>query len=164
MERERAEAQRKRQQEVLESAKFYNEDDWLKIRAQRQALAEQLFKERQNRLLIPAQQKAYMRQYVKYHNSAIYNTGWTMAYVKSFSKEQLLQEFEKIRKVQSQSQIQAFSRTLKRPGPVLEEPSTKRPKSPEAHTPSMPEVFVSPAVTSPPSSRKRRKSLGRKHV
>nr|GEU85137.1 retrovirus-related Pol polyprotein from transposon TNT 1-94 [Tanacetum cinerariifolium] len=130
MERERAEAQRKRQQEVLESAKFYNEDDWLKIRAQveanaslsqillgddvtedtfparmdalikkkRQALAEQLFKERQNRLLISAQQKAYMRQYVKYHNSAIYNTGWTMAYVKSFSKEQLLQEFEKIRK------------------------------------------------------------------
>nr|GFA18263.1 aminoacyl-tRNA synthetase, class 1a, anticodon-binding [Tanacetum cinerariifolium] len=94
MERERAEAQRKRQQEVLESAKFYNEDDWLNIRAQmeanaslsktllgddvsednfparmaalikkkRQALAEQLFKERQNRPLTPAQQKTYVRQ------------------------------------------------------------------------------------------------------
>nr|GFB22263.1 hypothetical protein [Tanacetum cinerariifolium] len=116
---ERAEAQRKRQQEVLESAKFYNEDDWLNIRAQveanatlsqtllgddvtednfparmaalikknRQALAEQLFKERHNRPLTPAQQKAYTRQYVKNHSSAIYNTGWTMAYMKSFSDE-----------------------------------------------------------------------------
>nr|GFC63608.1 hypothetical protein [Tanacetum cinerariifolium] len=39
LERERAEAQRKRQQEVLESAKFYNEDDWLNIRAQVEANA-----------------------------------------------------------------------------------------------------------------------------
>nr|GEZ11980.1 hypothetical protein [Tanacetum cinerariifolium] len=31
IERERTEAHRKRQQEVLESAKFYNEDDWLSI-------------------------------------------------------------------------------------------------------------------------------------
>nr|GFD35945.1 hypothetical protein [Tanacetum cinerariifolium] len=93
-------------------------------------------------------------------SSAIYNTGWTMAYVKSFSDEQLLQEFEKIRNVQSQSQNQAFSQTLKSPGPVLEEPSTKQPKSLEAHIPSMLEVSVSAAVTSPPSSRTRRKSLG----
>nr|GEY56289.1 hypothetical protein [Tanacetum cinerariifolium] len=168
LERERAEAQRKKQQEVLESAKFYNKDDWLNIRAQveanaslsqtllgddvnednfptrmaalikkkQQALAEQLFKERHNRPLTPAQQKAYMQKYVKNQSSAIYNTGWTMAYVKSFSDEQLLQEFEKIRKT----------------------------KSPEAPTPSMPEVPISPAVTSPPSSRTRRKSLGQKYV
>nr|GEV00829.1 hypothetical protein [Tanacetum cinerariifolium] len=57
-----------------------------------------------------------------------------------------------------------FSQTLKRPGPVLEKPSTKRPKSPEAPIPSMPEVPISPAVTSPPSSRTRRKSLGQKHM
>nr|GFA18336.1 hypothetical protein [Tanacetum cinerariifolium] len=37
--RERAEAQTKRQQDVLESAKFYNEDDWLNIRAQVEANA-----------------------------------------------------------------------------------------------------------------------------
>nr|GEX37577.1 uncharacterized mitochondrial protein AtMg00810-like [Tanacetum cinerariifolium] len=161
MERERAEAQRKRQQEVLESAKFYNKADQLNIKAQveanaslsktllgdevtkdnfpahmaalikkkRQALAEQLFKDRQNRPLTPGQQKAYMRQYVKNQSSAIYNTGWTMAYVKFFSDEQLIQEFEKIRNVQSQSQMQAFSQTLKRPGPVVDEHSTKRRKS-----------------------------------
>nr|GEZ67151.1 JmjC domain-containing protein [Tanacetum cinerariifolium] len=80
MEKERAKAHRKRQQEVHESAKFYNEADWINIRAQveanaslsknllgddvtednfparmaalikkkRQALAEQLFRERHN--------------------------------------------------------------------------------------------------------------------
>nr|GEW72521.1 hypothetical protein CTI12_AA159120 [Tanacetum cinerariifolium] len=105
-----------------------------------------------------------MRQYVKNQSSAIYNTGWTMAYVKSFTNEQLKQEFENIRKVQSHSQIQAFSRTLKRPGPVLEEPSSKRPKSPKAPTSFMPEVPISLVVSSPPSSRTRRKSLGRKHI
>nr|GEX36326.1 aminoacyl-tRNA synthetase, class 1a, anticodon-binding [Tanacetum cinerariifolium] len=86
-----------------------------------------------------------MRQYVKNQSSAIYNTGWTMAYVKSFTDEQLKQEFEKIRKVQSHSQIQAFSQTLKRLGPVLEEPSSKRPKSPKAPTSSMHAVPISPA-------------------
>nr|GEW30416.1 hypothetical protein [Tanacetum cinerariifolium] len=68
LERKRAEAQRKRQQDVLKSAKFYNEDDSRMaalIKKKRQALPEQLFKERQNRPLTLAQQKAYMRQYVK---------------------------------------------------------------------------------------------------
>nr|GEV19274.1 hypothetical protein [Tanacetum cinerariifolium] len=131
MERQRADMQRKRQQDVIDSAMYYNEDDWLNIRAQveanasfsktllgddvsednfparmaalikkkRQALAEQLFKERQNRPMTQAQKKAYMRQYVKNQSCAIYNTGWTMAYVKSFTDDQLKQEFEKIHKV-----------------------------------------------------------------
>nr|GEV87990.1 aminoacyl-tRNA synthetase, class 1a, anticodon-binding [Tanacetum cinerariifolium] len=55
-------------------------------------------------------------------------------------------------------------RQQERPGPVLEEPSTKRPKSPNVTTPSMHEVPISPAVTSPSSSRTRRKSLGQKHM
>nr|GEU62373.1 hypothetical protein [Tanacetum cinerariifolium] len=76
-----------------------------------------------------AQQRAYMRQFVKNHSSVVYTTGWSMAYVKSFTDDQLKEEFEKIRKVQSNSQIQAFSRTLKRTGLVLEEPSSKRKKS-----------------------------------
>nr|GEV00973.1 ribonuclease H-like domain, reverse transcriptase, RNA-dependent DNA polymerase [Tanacetum cinerariifolium] len=97
-------------------------------------------------------------------SSAIYNTSWTMAYVKSFTDDQLKQEFEKIRKIQSNSQIQAFSRTLKRPGPVFEEPSSKRQQSTEAPIPSVPEVPHSPAVSLPSSSHKRRKSLGQKHI
>nr|GEZ63934.1 hypothetical protein [Tanacetum cinerariifolium] len=62
-----------------------------------------------------------------------------------------------IRKVQSNSQIQAFSRTLKRPDLVLEEPSSKRQQSTEAPSPSVPEVSRLPAVSSPLSSRTRRK-------
>nr|GEX77603.1 synaptobrevin, longin-like domain protein [Tanacetum cinerariifolium] len=104
------------------------------IKRKRQALATQLAKERQNRSMTQAQQKAYMRQYVKNQSSAIYNTGWTMAYVKSFTDDQLKQEFEKIH------------------------------KSTETPIPSVPEVPHSPAVSSPPSSHTRRKSLGRKRI
>nr|GEZ12725.1 ribonuclease H-like domain, reverse transcriptase, RNA-dependent DNA polymerase [Tanacetum cinerariifolium] len=134
------------------------------IKKKRQALAKQLFKERQNRPLTPAQQKAYMRQYVKNQSSAIYSTRWSMAYVKSFSDEQLLQELKKFHKVHTQSQLQSFSRTFKRPRSVLEEPPTKMPKSPKEPTPSMPEIPIPPAVASPPSSRTRKKSIARKHV
>nr|GEW05469.1 hypothetical protein [Tanacetum cinerariifolium] len=131
MERKRAEAQRKRQQETLLGDDVFEHNFLARmaalIKKKRQALAEQLFKERQNRPMTSAQQKAYMRQYVKNQSSTIYNTGWTM-------------------------------------GPVLEEPSSKRPKSLEAPTPSMPEVPISPVVTSPYSSRTKRKSLGQKHM
>nr|GEY83285.1 synaptobrevin, longin-like domain protein [Tanacetum cinerariifolium] len=60
--------------------------------------------------------------------------------------------------------IQAFSRTLKRTGPVLEEPSSKRQKSTEALIPSVPDVPQSPVISSPPSSGTKRKSLGRKRL
>nr|GEV16218.1 JmjC domain-containing protein [Tanacetum cinerariifolium] len=168
MERQRAEVQRKRQQDVLDSAMYYNEADCLNIRAQvkanaslsktllgddvtednfparmaalitkkRQALAMKLAQERQNRPMTQAQQKAYMRQYVKNQSSAIYTTGWTMAYVN----------------------------TLKRTAPVVEEPSSKRRKSLKAQISSMPEVPHSTTVSSPPSSHTRRKSLARKRI
>nr|GEV30766.1 hypothetical protein [Tanacetum cinerariifolium] len=107
MERERAEAQKKRQQETLLGNDVSGDNFPARmaalIKQRRQALAEQLFKERQN-------------------------------------------QFEKIRKVQSNSQIQAFSRTLKRPRSVLEEHSSKKPKSPEAPTPFMPETFLKVVV------------------
>nr|GEZ58077.1 hypothetical protein [Tanacetum cinerariifolium] len=47
---------------------------------------------------------------------------------------------------------------------MLEEPPTKKPKSPEEPTPSMPEVPISPAVISPPSSSTRQKTLGQKRL
>nr|GFC28762.1 JmjC domain-containing protein [Tanacetum cinerariifolium] len=62
------------------------------------------------------------------------------------------------------SAIQAFSRTLKRTCPVLEEPSSKRQKSTEAPIASMPEVPQSPVVFLPKSSSTRKKSLGRKRL
>nr|GFA69824.1 JmjC domain-containing protein [Tanacetum cinerariifolium] len=172
VDRQRAELQRRRQQDVLASAMYYTEADWLNIMAQvkanaslsktllgadvskdnfpvrmaalikrkKQALAEKLAKERRNRPMTQGQQRTYMRQFVKN------------------------QKFEKIQKDLSNIQFQAFNRTLKRTGPVLEEPSSKRQKSTEAPIPSVPEVPQSPIVSSPKSSGTRRKSLGRKRL
>nr|GEV85352.1 ribonuclease H-like domain-containing protein [Tanacetum cinerariifolium] len=92
------------------------------------------------------------RQFVKNPSCVVYSTGWSMARVKFFTDDQLKEEFEKIQKAISNIQIQAFSRTLKRTGPVIEEPFSKRKKSIEAPIPSVPEVPQSPVVSSPKSS------------
>nr|GEV05085.1 synaptobrevin, longin-like domain protein [Tanacetum cinerariifolium] len=97
-------------------------------------------------------------------SSAVYSTKWSMARVKSFTDDQLKEEFENIQKALLNIQIQAFSRTLKRTGPVLEEPSSKRQKSTEAPILYVPEVPQSPVVSSPKSFGTRRKSLGRKRL
>nr|GEV96349.1 xylulose kinase-1 [Tanacetum cinerariifolium] len=88
---------------------------------------------------------------------------WSMAHMKSFTDDQLKEEFEKIQKAISSIQIQAFSRTLKRTCLVFEEPSSKRQKSTEAPIPSVPEAPQSPVVSSPISSSTRRKSIGITH-
>ncbi|GJZ35635.1 hypothetical protein Tco_0581452 [Tanacetum coccineum] len=62
------------------------------------------------------------------------------------------------------TQVQAFSRTLKRTGPELEEPSSKQQKSTEAPIPSVPDVPQPPVGSSPKSSGTRRKSLGRNRL
>nr|GEW74127.1 hypothetical protein [Tanacetum cinerariifolium] len=94
----------------------------------------------------------------------VYSTGWSMVCVKSFTDAQLKEEFEKIQKAISNTQIQAFSWTLKRTGPVLEEPSSKRQKSTKAPIPFVPDVPQSLVVSSYTSSGIRRKSLARKHL
>ncbi|GKA76366.1 hypothetical protein Tco_0782827 [Tanacetum coccineum] len=170
--RQRAELNRKRQQEVLASAMYYTEADWINIIAwveanaslskillgddvtednflvrmaalikrKKQALAEKLAKEKTGRPMTPIQQRTYMRQFVKNQSSALYSTRWTKA------------------------KVQAFSRTLKRTGPELEEPSSKQQKSTEAPIPSVPDVPQPPIGSSPKSSGTRRKSLGRNHL
>ncbi|GJU33259.1 hypothetical protein Tco_1176848 [Tanacetum coccineum] len=105
-----------------------------------------------------------MRQFVKNQSSALYSTGWTKAKVESFTDAQLKEEFEKIQKALANTQVQAFSRTLKRTGPELEEPSSKQQKSTEAPIPSVPDVPQPPVVSSPKSSGTRRKSLGRNRL
>nr|GEV96067.1 copia protein [Tanacetum cinerariifolium] len=111
------------------------------IKRKKQALAEKLAKERKDMPMTQGQQRTYMRQFVKNQK-----------------------ELEKIQKALSNIQIHAFSRTLKRTSPVLEEPSSKRQKSTEAPIPSMPEVPPSPVASSPKSSGIRRKSLGRNRL
>nr|GEX70567.1 JmjC domain-containing protein [Tanacetum cinerariifolium] len=178
VDRQRAERQRRRQQEVLASAMYYTEADWINIMAQveanvslskillgddvsednfparmaalikrkKQALAEKLAQKRKDRPMSQGQQRNYMRQFVKNQSCAVYSTGWSMAYVKSFIDDQLKEEFEKIQKAISNISIQAFSKTLKRTCPVLEEPSSKRKKSTEAPIPSVSAVPQSPVT------------------
>ncbi|GJW88444.1 hypothetical protein Tco_0163784 [Tanacetum coccineum] len=196
VDRQRAELNRRRQQEVLASAMYYTEADWINIMAQveanaslsktllgddvtednfpvrmaalikrkKQALAEKLAKERMERPMTPVQQRTYMRQFVKNQSSVLYSTGWTKAKVESFTDAQLKEEFEKIQKALANTQVQAFSRTLKRTGPELEEPSSKQQKFTEAPIPSVPDVPQPPVGTSPKSSGTRRKSLGRNRL
>nr|GEV57511.1 hypothetical protein [Tanacetum cinerariifolium] len=64
----------------------------------------------------------------------------------------------------SNTQIQAFSRNLKRTGPGLEESFSKRQKSTEAPISYVPEVPQSPVFSSHTSSSTRRKSLARKRL
>nr|GEU69536.1 putative ribonuclease H-like domain-containing protein [Tanacetum cinerariifolium] len=146
MEREREKAQRKRQQEVLESAKFYTTNDWLNIQAQVKAnayLSKTLLDDDVSEDNFPAQ----MATLIKKKRQALAK--------QSFKERQ--------NRPLTPAQQKAFMRqTFKRPGSVLEEPPTKKPKSPEEPIPSMPEIHIPPIVTSPPSSRTRRKSIARK--
>nr|GEV15951.1 zinc finger, BED-type [Tanacetum cinerariifolium] len=168
LDRQRAKMQRRRQEEVLDSAMYYTEADWLNIMAQVEAnasLSKTLLGDDVSEDNFPAIMAALIKRKKQALAEKLAKKRQnSMAYVKSFTDDQLKEEFEKIRKVQSNSQIQTFSGTLKRPGPVLDEPSSKRQKSTKAPIPYVPEVPHSPAVSSPPSFGTRRKSLGRKHL
>ncbi|GJT17503.1 ribonuclease H-like domain-containing protein [Tanacetum coccineum] len=177
VDRQRAELKRRRQQEVEANASLsktllgddVTEDNFpvrmaALIKRKKQALVEELAKERIERLMTHVQQRTYMRQFVKNQSSALYSTGWTKAKVESFTDAKLKEEFEKIQKAPANTQVQAFSRTLKRTGPELEEPSSKQQKSTEAPISSVPDVPQPPVVSSPKSSGTRRKSLGRNRL
>nr|GEV59512.1 hypothetical protein [Tanacetum cinerariifolium] len=115
MQDDRLELQRRRQQEVLALAMYYTKDDWINIMAQVEAnasLSKTLMGDDVSEDNFPARMAALIKR--KKQSSAVYSTGCSMAYVKSFTDDQLKEEFKKIRKAQSNIQIQAFSRTLKR--------------------------------------------------
>ncbi|GKA65571.1 hypothetical protein Tco_0765278, partial [Tanacetum coccineum] len=121
------------------------------IKRKKQALAAKLAKERIERPMTLIQQRTYMRQFVKNQSSALYSTEWTKAKVDSFTDAQLKEEFEKIQKALANTQVQAISRTLKRKGPELEEPSSNQQKSTEDPILSVPDVPQPPMI--PHSSR-----------
>nr|GEU87151.1 ribonuclease H-like domain-containing protein [Tanacetum cinerariifolium] len=135
IEEDRLELQRRRQQEVLDLAMYYTEADWIHIMAQVEANAS-LFKtllgDNVTEDNFPARMAALIKRKKQALSCAVYSTRWSMARVKSFTDAKLKEEFEKIQKAISNTHIQAFSQTLKRTGPVLEEPSSKRQKSNEA--------------------------------
>ncbi|GJY84996.1 hypothetical protein Tco_0499022 [Tanacetum coccineum] len=190
------EMKKKRQEDVINSAKYYNDADWSDIMGQvhankgltadllgpdvnednfaarmaaiiaerRRKFAAQRFQDKRNKPMTYAQQRDYMRTFVKNQSSTIYTTGWTMKHVRSFSDDQLKDEFDKIRHAVANLQSQHLRRSLKRQGADLEQPDSKKSKStepqktsvPAASRPSSagvtPDVHQSPFVDTPPAT------------
>ncbi|GJY37001.1 hypothetical protein Tco_0422379 [Tanacetum coccineum] len=190
------EMKKKRQEDVINSAKYYNDADWSDIMGQvhankgltadllgpdvnednfaarmaaiiaerRRKFAAQRFQDKRNKPMTYAQQRDYMRTFVKNQSSTIYTTGWTLKHVRSFSDDQLKDEFDKIRHALANLQSQHLRRSLKRQGADLEQPDSKKSKStepqktsvPAASRPSSagvtPDVHQSPFVDTPPAT------------
>ncbi|GJX57506.1 hypothetical protein Tco_0287403 [Tanacetum coccineum] len=134
------------------------------INQRKRAFAEQTAKEKRDKPMTPAQQREYMRVFVKNQSTTVYSNVWSMKYVKSFTDEQLIAEFEKIRMAVADLKSHELRRTLKRAGEALEPDTSKKQKSTEAPIPSVPDVPQPPVVSSPKSSGTRRKSLGRSRI
>ncbi|GJT40762.1 putative ribonuclease H-like domain-containing protein [Tanacetum coccineum] len=170
-ERVQEEMTKKRQEDVINSAKYYTDADWSDIMGQvhanqgltadllgpdvnddnfakrmvaliaerRRKFEAQRLQEKRNKPMTFAQQKDFMRTFVKNQSSAIYSTGWTLKYVKTFSDDQLK-------------------------AADVEQPGSKRSKSsatPQTHVPAATHqssagvptnVHQSPFVDSPPST------------
>ncbi|GJX20756.1 hypothetical protein Tco_0223433 [Tanacetum coccineum] len=134
------------------------------IAERRRKFAAQRFQDKKNKPMTYAQQRDYIRTFVKNQSSTIYTTGWTLKHVRSFSDDQLKDEFDKIRHALANLQSQHLRRSFKRQGADLEQPDTKKFKStepqktsvPAASRPSSagvtPDVHQSPFVDTPPST------------
>ncbi|GKF34525.1 hypothetical protein Tco_0107725, partial [Tanacetum coccineum] len=90
------------------------------IAKRRREFAVERFKDKLNKPMTFAQQKHFMRTFVKNQSSAIYSTGWTLKYVKTFTDDQLKAEFDKIKNAVADQQSQNLRRSLKRPGANVE--------------------------------------------
>ncbi|GJX13869.1 hypothetical protein Tco_0205627 [Tanacetum coccineum] len=164
------EMKKKRQEDVINSAKYYNDADWSDIMGQvhankgltadllgpdvnednfaarmaaiiaerRRKFAAQRFQDKRNKPMTYAQQRDYMRTFVKNQSSTIYTTGWTLKHVRSFSDDQLKDEFDKIRHALANLQSQHLRRSLKRQGADLDQPDSKKSKSTEPQKTSVP--------------------------
>ncbi|GJR33392.1 putative ribonuclease H-like domain-containing protein [Tanacetum coccineum] len=108
------------------------------ITERRRKIAAQRFQDKRNKPMTYAQQRDYMKTFVKNQSSTIYITGWTMKHVKSFSDDQLKDEFDKIRHALANLESQHLRRSLKRQGADLEQPESKKSKSTEPQKTSVP--------------------------
>ncbi|GKB29181.1 synaptobrevin, longin-like domain protein [Tanacetum coccineum] len=163
VDRQRAEMNRRRQQEVLASAMYYTVDDWINIMAQVEANAslsktllgddvtEDNFSVRMA-ALIKRKKQALAEKLAKERMERPMTPVQQRTYMRQFVKNQ------------SSALYSTGWTKAKRKGPELEEPSSKQQKSTEAPIPSVPDVPQPPVGSSPKSSGTRRKSLGRNRL
>ncbi|GJY80865.1 hypothetical protein Tco_0493616, partial [Tanacetum coccineum] len=130
------------------------------IAERRRKFAAQRFQDKRNKPMTYAQQRDYMRTFVKNQSSTIYTTGWTLKHVRSFSDDQLKDEFDKIRHALANLQ----SQHLRRPSsagvtpdvhqsPFVDTLPATPPHSPKAssHPDVTPDTSKQPTVAPTPS-------------
>ncbi|GKE82956.1 hypothetical protein Tco_1552956, partial [Tanacetum coccineum] len=132
LEREREEIQKKRQHDVLNSAKYYTDFDWTDIMGQVHANQELTAN-----LLGPDVNEDYFAERM---------------HVKSFSDDQLKTEFDKIRTAAAELQSQTIRMSLKRPGADLEQARSKKSKPTESPKSSVPDASQQPSAEVPPAA------------
>ncbi|GJV59078.1 putative ribonuclease H-like domain-containing protein [Tanacetum coccineum] len=152
----REEQKQKRQKDVLESTKYYTDADWNEIMSQvhaNQGLSADLLGPDVNEDNFAARMVALIAERRR-----------QFAAQRSFSDDQLKDEFDKIRHALANLQSQHLRRSLKRQGADLEQPDSKKSKStepqktsvPAASRPSSagvtPDVHQSPFVDTSPAS------------
>ncbi|GJY73907.1 putative ribonuclease H-like domain-containing protein [Tanacetum coccineum] len=162
--RVQAEMKKKRQENVINSAKYYTDADWSDIMGQvhaNQGLSADLLGPDFNEENFAARMVAIIAER---RSSAIYSTGWTLKYVKTFTDDQLKAEFDKIRNAAGDLQTQNLRRSLKRSGADVEQTASKKSKSsaaPQTPVPAAshqssasvtPDVHQSPFVDTPPAT------------
>ncbi|GJX88446.1 hypothetical protein Tco_0340460 [Tanacetum coccineum] len=168
--REQEEMKKKRQEDVINSAKYYNDADWSDIMGQVHAnkgLTADLLGPDVNEDNFAARMAAIIaerRRKFAAQSSTIYTTGWTLKHMRSFSDDQLKDEFHKIRHALDNLQAQNLKRSLKRTGADVEHLGSKKSKSfagPQTPVPAAshqssasvtPDVHQSPFVDTPPAT------------
>ncbi|GJR00390.1 hypothetical protein Tco_0523374 [Tanacetum coccineum] len=136
--REREEQKQKRQKDVLESTKYYTDADWNEIIGQvhaNQGLSADLLGPDVNKDNFAERMVAIIAERRR-----------KFAAQRSFSDDQLKDEFDKIRHAVANLHSQHLKRSLKRQGTDLEQPDSKKSKSTEPQ-----KTFV-PAASRPSSA------------
>nr|GEV86352.1 JmjC domain-containing protein [Tanacetum cinerariifolium] len=166
MVRQRAEVQRRRQQEVFDSAMYYNEADWINIRAQVKAnaclsktllgddVSEDNFPARMA-ALIKRKRQALAEKLAKERHNRLMTQAQQRAYMRQYVKNQSSGVYTTR---WSMAYVKYFT------DDQLKVEFEKIRKSTKAPILSVPEVSQSPADSSPPSFGTRKKSLSRKRL
>ncbi|GJZ85437.1 hypothetical protein Tco_0650776 [Tanacetum coccineum] len=144
LEREREEMQKKRQQDVLNSAKYYTDSDWTDIMGQVHA------NQGLNAELLGPDEGFYENfcEKPKLHH-LYYRMDHEACEVTLRCNSQLKTEFDKIRTAAAALQSQNIRRSLKRPGADLEQASSKKSKSTETPKSDVPADSQQPSVEVP---------------
>ncbi|GJX85970.1 putative ribonuclease H-like domain-containing protein [Tanacetum coccineum] len=175
--REQEDRQRKRQEDVLNYAKYYTDDDWIRIMGQVHAnqgltadllgpdVTEENFAERMVKVIAERRRQFETQRFIEKRNKPMtyaQQKNFMRTYVKNQSSviystgwtltdATLQEEFNRIRHAVENLQTQILRRSIKRPGADLDQPTSKKSKSNEAQHTSVPPAS-NPSTAGVPSN------------